>query len=124
VKKVNVNFGSDGSTNYTYGYDGKEELKAGDIVLLESSNAYGLPSSGFVSKNQSTFSAKVTKEIMGKVDFSDFNYRKGRRIAAEHIQKQLDEKVKEFSKTALLDLLVMRDPEAAKLVDELSRLKD
>lgn len=123
VVAVDVRFqGGWSSTKYAFLYDIGKPIKPGDKAVV-----YGAQSGRFevvdiVGIHHDKAPQKATAYVVDIVDMTSYKEREEKKIRIKAIQGQLKEKVKAFSEDVILELLVTRDPVAAKLVEQLKEL--
>lgn len=98
-----------------------ENIKVNDLVLCDTANGYGVARViEIVAKEECTNS--VTKEIICKVDFTDFEARKENREKRKKIKKQMDEMLKDSQELILYQTIAERNPAMAELLKEYTSL--
>lgn len=95
-----------------------------DYVLCDTTNGYNVAKvTEIVDKNDYN-GVTVTKEIVCKVDFTDFLNRIEARKAKEKIKKQMDRLVKQNQELVLYQMLANENPEMAAMLEEYKNLGD
>ena len=118
INTVSVQF-SDGGSHYSYLSD--LEFKAGDYAVVES------PHNGLVVVKVMAFEAetrnpKAFKWIVDKVDVAGHYQRQENAKRAEYLRTRLEKMKKQVEEEAVWQLLAERNPDAAKLLEELKSL--
>lgn len=103
-----------------------ENIKENDFVLCDTVNGYGVARvTDIVAKEDyvpSSNAEKVTKEIICKVDFTDFEARKEARAKRNKIKKQMDEMLKNNQELILYQAVAKENPVMAVLLEEYKSL--
>ena len=104
------------NTNKEYFYALFDEYCVGDLVVVQTGH-HGLAlaeivSVGWDDKNK----VKCSREIVTRVDMSNFYDRQEKRKALAQLKKDMDKKVKELQETALYEMLAEKDPELAAML--------
>lgn len=94
----------------------------GDCVLCDTANGYNVAKVVNIISKEEYVGEKVTKEIICKVDFSEFEKRKELRKKKENIKKQMDKMVKDNQELVLYQMLAEKNPEMAKMLEEYKQL--
>lgn len=97
-------------------------IKVNDCVLCDTANGYGVAKVLDIVPKTEYVGEKVTKEIICKVDFTDFENRKEARKKMDSIKKQMDKMVKENQELVLYQMLAEKCPEMASLLEEYKQL--
>ena len=98
-----------------------ESIKVDDLVLCDTANGYGVAKvTEIVAKEECTNS--VTKEIICKVDFADFEARKEARAEKNKIKKQMDEMLKNNQELILYQAIAKENPAMAELLEKYKSL--
>ena len=99
-----------------------ENIDTDDLVLCDTKYGYSvarvvdiIPQLGYEGVN-------VTKEIICKVDFSDFEKRKESRKKAQKLKSKMDKKVKELQGIALIEVMAENNPELKNMLNEYKEL--
>lgn len=115
VAKVKFLGGSNSDKEYCYAlYD--MSVKADDLVVVQTGH-HGIAlaqvsSVGGYAKDR----VKCSREIISKVDMTDFNARQEKRKALAQLKADMDKKVKELQETALYELLAEKDPDLSAML--------
>lgn len=104
------------STAKEYVWLGLEDFKAGDLIVVDSSNGWGVVevtrTEPYVDGN------KANKYVIGKVDNAVYEkYIKAEQAAAA-LKKKLEARAKKLQNLALWEMLAKDDPEMQELVDQ------
>ena len=95
-----------------------------DCVLCDTANGYGVAKIVDIKAQEEYVGATVTKEIICKVDFTDFNNRIETRKKKEAIKKTMDKMIKENQEVVLYKMLAESNPDMAKLLEEYQSLSN
>lgn len=101
-----------------------DDIYVGDCVLCDTTCGYNIAKVVNVIPKLEYDGTKVTKEIICKVDFSDFNHRAETRKKKEAIKKQMDKMVKENHDIVLYQMLAKENPEMENMLREYQSLGD
>lgn len=104
------------NTAKEYVWLGLEDFKAGDLIVVDSSNGWGVVevtrTEPYVDGN------KANKYVIGKVDNAVYEkYIKAEQAAAA-LKKKLEARAKKLQNLALWEMLAKDDPEMQELVDQ------
>lgn len=119
---------SEGPAMQTYFFKTDIKLKAGDLVVVDSTNGMDLCRVQSNSLERSLDANIITAFNKAKawvVDKVDITSHEKRRLATERkkfIMSQLAERREAMEETAIYNLLAEKDPEAKKLLEELEKL--
>lgn len=94
------------------------DIDVNDTVLCDTNNGYVVGRVENIIPKEEWNGATVTKEIICKVDFSDFEIRKENRKKKENLKKQMDKIVKENQEIALFQMLAEKDEKMKELLEE------
>jgi hypothetical protein len=95
-----------------------------DFVLCDTTNGYSVARvNGIVHKNEWE-GVTVTKEIICKVDFSEFEARKELRKQKETLKKQMDKMVADNQELILYQAIAEKNPEMAEMLKAYKALSD
>lgn len=95
-----------------------------DYVLCDTANGYSVTQVKEIVDKNDYNGVAVTKEVVCKVDFTDFNNRIEARKAKEKIKKQMDKLVKQNQELVLYQMLAKENPEMAAMLEEYKKLGD
>lgn len=102
-----------------------EEYKQGDVVVVDTRRGYHLATIvGFAKKLPDCVPNEALKDVVCKADFSKFIERKERRIEAQELKKQMDERIKNLQLTAMYERLAEKDPELKEMLNRFKELSD
>jgi uncharacterized phage-like protein YoqJ len=103
-----------------------ENIKVNDLVLCDTVNGYGVARvTDIMAKEEYAPSCKaeeVSKEIICKVDFTDFEARKEARAEKNKIKKQMDEMLKNNQELILYQAIAKENPAMAELLEKYKSL--
>ena len=92
-------------------------IEVGDLVLCDTSNGYGVAKVEEIISKTDYEGTTVTKEIICKVDFTDFNNRKENRAKAVKIKAEMDKKIKEMQELTLFEMMAEKSPELKEMLE-------
>jgi hypothetical protein len=92
-----------------------------DLVLCDTQNGYGVAKVEEIVSQNDYNGVPVTKEIICKVDFTDFEQRKENRAKAKQLKVDMDKKIKGLQEIALYEMMAEKCPE---LKDMLNAYKE
>ena len=105
-----------------------ETIEVNDLVLCDTANGYSVAKvTDIIVKEDYTPSydaEKVRKEIICKVDFTDFEARKEAREKKNKIKKQMDEMLKNNQELILYQAIAKENPAMAELLEEYKSLSN
>ena len=96
----------------------------GDIVLCDTTYGYQVAKVDRIFHKDDYDGVDVTKEVICKLDFSDFEQRKERRRLKEELKKKMDEELKRTQELLLYQTIAEKNPEMKALLDEYAGLND
>lgn len=113
---VYAKYRSEYRTTIDYVWIGLEDFKAGDLLVVDSSNGWGVVK---VTRTEPYVDgSKAHKYVIGKVDNAVYEkYIKAEQAAAA-LKKKLEARAKKLQNLALWEMLAKDDPEMQKLVDQ------
>lgn len=117
VAKVCFLQGCNTTTQYSFALFDKD-VSVGDTVLCDTQNGYAVGKVQCLIPKEDYVGTAVTKEIICKVDFSEFEKRKENRKKKETLKKRMNEMVKENQELVLFQMLAEKNPEMKALLDE------
>lgn len=88
-----------------------------DLVLCDTSNGYGVAKVTEIIPQNEYEGASVTKEIICKVDFTDFEQRKENREKAKKLKVEMDKKIKDLQELTLYEMMAEKCPELREMLD-------
>ena len=107
-------------TNTTKGYAFAlfdDNITVGDLVLCDTSNGYNVAKVEEIISKADYEGTTVTKEIICKVDFTDFENRKENRAKAVKLKVDMDKKIKEMQELTLYEMRAEKCPELKEMLD-------
>lgn len=121
VAKVVFLQGRNTITPYSFALFDKD-ISVGDMVLCDTQNGYVVGKIQCLIPKEDYVGTTVTKEIICKVDFSEFEKRKENRKKKETLKKHMNEMVKENQELVLFQMLAEKNPEMKALLDEYNNI--
>lgn len=118
-----VNFlqGTNLTKKYSFAlFDGS--IQVNDYVLCDTAYGYNVAKVVDIAFKEEYEGEKVTKEIICKVDFTEFEKRKELRKRKESIKKQMDKMVKDNQELVLYQMLAEKNPDMALMLEEYKQL--
>lgn len=120
-----VKFVQGTNTTKEYGFALFNELVgADDLVLCDTTNGYNVAKVSKIIPQNEYNGAPVTKEIICKVDFSEFEERKERRKQKEALKKQMDKMVNDNQELILYQAIAEKNPQMAEMLAAYKALND
>ena len=95
-----------------------------DLVLCDTNNGYGVAKVVKIIPQNEYDGMPVTKEVICKVDFSEFEERKERRKQKENLKKQMDKMVHDNQELILYQAIAEKNPEMAEMLAAYKALND
>ena len=93
-----------------------ENINVDDCVLCDTANGYGVAKViDIIAKDE--YDGDVTKEIICRVDFTNFEQRKKNREEAKKLKIEMDKKMKEMQELALYEMMAKDCPELAEMLE-------
>ena len=89
----------------------------GDLVLCDTANGYSVSRVVSITPKDMWEGAVVTKEIICKVDFTEFEKRKELRKQKEALKKQMDKMVADNQELILYQAIAEKNPEMASMLE-------
>lgn len=93
-----------------------------DLVLCDTSSGYGVAKVTEIIPQNEYEGASVTKEIICKVDFTDFEQRKENREKAKKLKVEMDKKIKDLQELTLYEMMAEKCPELREMLDMYKKL--
>lgn len=113
--------GTNTYTNYSFAlFD--NSIAVDDLVLCDTAKGYNVAKVVDIVEQENYSGTTVTKEIICKVDFSNFEKRKETRKKKETIKKQMDKLVKQNQELVLYQMLAKDNPEMQAMLEEYQKL--
>jgi hypothetical protein len=94
-----------------------DNIKIDDLVLCDTANGYGVAKVTDILPQDEYEGTSVTKEIICKVDFTDFEQRKTNREKAKKLKSEMDKKLKDLQEIALYELMAEKSPELKEMLE-------
>ncbi|MBR5604249.1 MAG: hypothetical protein IKW51_08620 [Bacteroidales bacterium] len=101
-----------------------DDVVIGDYVLCDTSQGYNVAKVTKIVSQSEYSGCTVTKEIICKVDFTEFEKRKELRKEKEALKKQMDKMVKDNQELFLYQALADKNPEMAEMLAKYRELRD
>lgn len=99
-----------------------DEIVENDLVICDSANRYCVAKVEKIMMKEEYTGVTVTKEIICKVDFTDFEKRKEDRKKKAELKKKMDKMVADSQEIALYQMLAKDNPEMAEMLEEYKKL--
>ena len=120
-----VKFVDGGNTYTSYSFAlFDDNINIDDLVLCDTTKGYNVAKVVNIVNQEEYSGVTVTKEIICKVDFSDFNRRKEARKRKETIKNQMDRFVKQNQELVLYQMLAEKNPEMKAMLEEYKELSN
>ena len=100
------------------------DICSGDLVLCDTANGYNVARVVNIIPKSEYEGCTVTKEIICKVDFSEFEKRKEMRKQKEICKKQMDKIVADNQELILYQAIAEKNPAMAELLSVYKSLAD
>lgn len=114
--------GSNQDTEYLYALY-NENIVVGDIVVVKTGHhGFALAEVASVNEYDERFPVKCGREIVNKVDFTDYNERCERVKRLGELKGKLESKVKEYQQNAIYEMVAEKDPSMRAFLDEYKEL--
>lgn len=100
-----------------------DEVTVGDFVVVDTRYGFKVvevtsdPYTGYFDEKK-----HVLKEVVCKVDFSNFNERRAKAERLKELKERMDSKVNQLQSLAIYEMLSEKDPELKCMLDELKEL--
>ena len=94
-----------------------DEVKVDDCVLCDTANGYVVAKIIEIIPKSEYEGTKVTKEIICKVDFTEFENRKENRTKALKLKSEMDKKIKEMQELAVFEMMAEKNPELKEMLE-------
>jgi hypothetical protein len=92
-------------------------VEVGDLVLCDTSNGYSVAKVEEIIPKSEYEGVTVSKEIICKVDFTEFNNRKENRVKAVKIKSEMDKKIREMQELTLFEMMAEKSPELKEMLE-------
>lgn len=99
-----------------------EKVNVDNLVLCDTQYGYAVARVVNIMPLDEYEGVNITKEVICKVDFTDFEKRKERRKKAQKLKSEMDKKVKELQDIALIELMAEKNPELKTMLEEYKSL--
>lgn len=93
------------------------DITVGDLVLCDTSNGYNVAKVEEILSKSDYEGTTVTKEVICKVDFTNFENRKENRAKAIKIKAEMDKKIKEMQELTLFEMMAEKSPELKEMLE-------
>ena len=100
------------------------DTDVGDYILCDTSQGYNVGKVTKIIPQNEYSGCTVTKEIICKIDFTEFEKRKELRKQKEVLKKQMDKMVKDNQELFLYQALADKNPEMAAMLEAYKALGD
>lgn len=101
-----------------------DSIKCNDTVLCDTQNGYSVASIEDIINKEDCPDIQVTKEIICKVDFTNYNARIKARKDKAALKREMDRLVKENQELVLFQMLAKENPQMAELLDKYNAIND
>ena len=120
---VNVQFLQGTNTNKCYAFACfDKDIYPDDLVLCDTAHGYGVGRVMSIHPKSEYEGCVVTKEVICKVDFSEFEKRKELRKQKDALKKQMDKMVADNQELILYQAIAEKNPEMAAMLAEYKNL--
>lgn len=112
-------------TNTTKGYAFAlfdTNVTVDDLVLCDTSCGYSVAKVVEIIPKSEYEGVNVTKEIVCKVDFTNFETRKENRAKAAKLKVDMDKKIKEMQELAVFEMMAEKNPELKEMLEAYKEL--
>ncbi len=99
-----------------------EKVNVDNLVLCDTQYGYAVARVVNIMPLDEYEGVNITKEVICKVDFTDFEKRKEHRKKAQKLKSEMDKKVKELQDIALIELMAEKNPELKTMLEEYKNL--
>lgn len=110
------------SIGKTYNFNSYEDLKEGDVVLVDTANGARLATVVCITNTSSNEAEKATKDVICKVDVNPFIEREKAKQKKKELKKELDKKIKELEIEQFYRKMAESYPELKEMVEDYKRL--
>ena len=94
-----------------------DNIGVDDLVLCDTSNGYNVAKVVEIIPKNEYDGANVTKEIVCKLDFTDFEARKENRKKAQQLKVEMDKEIKELQELTLYEMMAAKSPKLKEMLD-------
>lgn len=95
------------------------DVVPGETVVVDTRNGFA---TAIVSSAHIPDVTGVTREVVAKVDTSEYELRRAKERRIAELREKMDAKVHELQEIAVYEMLSKSDPELASMLDELKSL--
>ena len=99
-----------------------EKVNVDDLVLCDTQYGYAVARVVNIMPLEEYEGVNITKEVICKVDFDDFEKRKDAKRRAKKLKSSMDKIVKELQDIALVELMAEKSPELKSMLDKYKEL--
>lgn len=92
------------------------DVNVDDLVLCDTSCGYSVAKVVEIVPKSEYEGVNVTKEIVCKVDFTNFETRKENRAKAAKLKVDMDKKIKEMQELAVFEMMAEKNPELKEML--------
>lgn len=119
---IGVKF-KDNETEYVFNYFGDMgDLCIGDYVVVDTRYGFKVATVTSYRYDGDYDISHELKEVVCKVDTTDFYNRKERQKRLKHLKQKMDDKVKNLQNIAIYEMLAEKDPELKSMLSEFKEL--
>lgn len=123
--EFNVSKNAFNNTGKEYYFKAYNALNVDDVVVVDTQYGYQLATVVEVEPEVSVSGAKkITRSVVCKVDFSDFNARMEKTEKAKRIKAQMDARIEKLKENAFYEMMAEKDPELKVMLDEFNALQE
>lgn len=97
-------------------------IEVNDLVLCDTSNGYSVAKVTEIIPQSEYEGTSVTREIICKLDFTDFETRKENREKAKKLKVEMDKKIKDLQELTLYEMMAEKCPELKDMLDAYKKL--
>lgn len=101
-----------------------DSIKKDDYVLVDTSKGFSVAKVSEVKSQVDYDGVTVTKEVVCKVDFADFEKRKENRKKKDALKKRMDAMIKDNQEVVLYEMLAKTNPDMAEMLKEYKELSN
>lgn len=101
-----------------------DTIKKDDCVLVDTTRGFSVGKVSEVKSQVDYDGVTVTKEVVCKVDFADFEKRKENRKKKDALKKRMDSMIKDNQEVVLYEMLAKTNPDMAEMLKEYKELSN
>lgn len=101
-----------------------DTIKKDDFVLVDTTRGFSVGKVSEVKSQVDYDGVTVTKEVVCKVDFADFEKRKENRKKKNALKKRMDAMIKDNQEIVLYEMLAKANPDMAEMLKEYKELSN